>query len=95
MVEGVRQSTFDDLARTLIALEREYAAGAAERRWQTRRLVIEAKQHAFLASRNPKVDEALRRDKEEMVLWMRTWLENPPLFPEWVALRRKALHASR
>ena len=22
------------------------------------------------------------------VLWMLTWLENPPLFPQWVRLRR-------
>jgi hypothetical protein len=24
-----------------------------------------------------------------MALWMLTWLENPPLFPQWVRLRRQ------
>jgi hypothetical protein len=93
LVEGVRQSSFDDLERTLNALERIYEAAAAPRRREVRALVIEAKQHAFLASRNPKVESAHRLEKEEMVLWMRTWLENPPLFPAWVSLRRR-LHSS-
>jgi hypothetical protein len=26
--------------------------------------------------------------KSEMILWMVTWLENPPVFREWVGLRR-------
>jgi hypothetical protein len=25
-----------------------------------------------------------------MALWILTWLENPPLFPQWVRLRREA-----
>jgi hypothetical protein len=50
-----------------------------------RRLVITAKEHARLAGRNP----AKRPDKEEMILWLTTWLENPPVFREWVAIRRK------
>jgi hypothetical protein len=33
-------------------------------------------------------DEAGVSDKAEMILWMITWLENPPLFPQWVRLRR-------
>jgi hypothetical protein len=33
-------------------------------------------------------DNAAISDKEEMILWMITWLENPPLFPQWVRLRR-------
>jgi hypothetical protein len=49
-----------------------------------RRLVITAKEHARLAARNP----GKRPDKEEMILWLTTWLENPPVFREWVSLRR-------
>ena len=30
-------------------------------------------------------------EKGEMILWMLTWLENPPVFPEWVRLRRIAI----
>jgi hypothetical protein len=49
--------------------------------------VIEAKEHARWAARNP--DK--RTEKLEMALWMLTWLENPPLFPQWVRLRRQTL----
>lgn len=78
LVEGVRQEDLAALERTLLALR-------AEDRTQARRLVIEAKQHARWAL--PKHPE-----KEEMILWMLTWLENPEIFPAWVALRKRALH---
>ena len=82
-VEGVRQSNFDELERTLIVLLDVYEAGDAARRRSVRRLVIEAKDHArFVVGSRP--------EKQEMVLWMRTWLENPPVFREWVKLRRSA-----
>ena len=54
-------------------------------RQSIRRVVIEAKEHARWAARKPE----RRVEKEEMALWMLTWLENPPLFPQWVQLRRK------
>jgi len=28
--------------------------------------------------------------KEEMVLWMLTWLENPGVFATWLELRKRA-----
>jgi len=49
-----------------------------------RHVVITSKEHARLATRNP----AKRAEKEEMILWLLTWLENPPLFAAWVRLRR-------
>ena len=83
-VEGVRQENFDALERTLLALVEEYEQGAPPRKAAVRKLVIEAKDHARFAARNPEK----RDEKEEMKLWMLTWLENPPLFPQWVRLRR-------
>ncbi len=68
----------------------EYEHGDAARRARVRRLVITAKDHARWASKK----EAKRAEKEEMVLWMLTWLENPPLFAEWVRLRRAVTNAS-
>ncbi len=79
LVEGVRQSGFDDLERTLTALAACDRSGA-------RRLVIEAKEHARLALKR-KPDPA----REEMILWMLTWLENPDTFPIWVRLRKAVL----
>jgi len=84
MVEGVRQGTFEELETSLLELLDEYERGDAARRMAVRRLVITAKDHARLAARNP----AKRAEKEEMILWLTTWLENPPVFGEWVRIRR-------
>ncbi|HXP85810.1 MAG TPA: hypothetical protein VN841_13885 [Bryobacteraceae bacterium] len=91
MVEGVRQDDFEALERTLTSLLAEYERGDAERRTAVRKLVIEAKDHARWSAKNP----AKKSQKEEMALWLLTWLENPPLFPEWARLRRHALGASK
>jgi hypothetical protein len=85
MVEGVRQETMESLERSLLALLAEYEASDSSRRAAVRRLVIEAKDHARLAGRKPE----LREEKEEMTLWMLTWLENPSLFPQWSELRKR------
>ena len=82
-VEGVRQSGLEELERSLAALLAEYEAGDSIRRAAIRKRVIEARDHArFAARKNP--------EKQEMVLWMTTWLENPPVFTEWARLRRNA-----
>jgi hypothetical protein len=86
MVEGVRQDTFEALEASLLALLAEYQKADAGRQRLVRRLVIQAKDHARWAARQP----GRRAEKEEMALWMLTWLENPPLFPQWVRLRRRA-----
>lgn len=85
MVEGVRQATFAELEASLLRLLVEYQSAAPARRMALRRLVVTAKEHARLATRNP----AKRPDKEEMILWLTTWLENPPVFREWVSIRRE------
>lgn len=87
LVEGVRQDDFNALERSLTALLHEYEQGGPERRAEIRKLVIEAKDHARWAAKNPEK----KSQKEEMALWILTWLENPPLFPEWARLRRRAL----
>ncbi len=85
LIEGVRQETFEALESSLLALLHEYEHGDGAARAATRRLVIEAKDHARWAARNPEK----RSEKEEMALWMLTWLENPPLFPQWLTLRKQ------
>ena len=84
MVEGVRQSNPDELESSLLALLDEYEASGAPRRQLIRRIVITAKDHArFAARKHP--------EKNEMILWMTTWLENPPVFRAWIGLRRNSL----
>jgi hypothetical protein len=82
-VEGVRQSSLAELERSLTALAGLYAASAPERQRQIRRLVIQAKDRA-----------RWRGGRDENVLWMLTWLENPAIFPAWAVLRVRALGAS-
>jgi len=88
LVEGVRQDSLEELERSLLAIGDDYsraqAAGDDGRARRCRRLVIESKDHARLALRRG------RAEKEEMILWMLTWLENPGIFPTWVGLRKTA-----
>ena len=87
LIEGVRQQDFAALETSLERLQEEYERGDRARRAEVRRLVVEAKDHARWAARKPE----RRAEKEEMAMWMLTWLENPPLFRDWVGLRKSAL----
>jgi len=79
LIEGVRQEDFTALERSLLAL-------LGEERKAARTLVIEAKDHARWALKK-------HPEKQEMVLWMLTWLENPGIFREWLAIRKETLRA--
>jgi len=85
LVEGVRQETFDALESSLLSFLQEYERSDLAGRTSIRRVVIEAKDHARWAARKPEK----RAEKHDMALLMLTWLENPPLFPQWVKLRRQ------
>jgi hypothetical protein len=87
LVEGVRQASLDQLLASLLRMLDEYQRGDARHGARIRQVVIAAKDHARWAARNPE----RRAEKEEMVLWMLTWLENPPVFPQWAALRLEKL----
>lgn len=88
LVEGVRQDSFDQLERTLLALQAEYERSPRERAAACRRLVIEAKNHARWTTRKTS-DETKGLEKDEMILWMLTWLENPAVFDTWLRLRKR------
>jgi hypothetical protein len=93
LVEGIRQDSFEHLERSLIEMERVYAAataaGDASRARACRRAVIAAKDHARFSLRNPTIAEDQRAAKNETVLWLLTWLENPGVFSTWLELRKK------
>lgn len=86
MVEGVRQDSLPELARTLAALQDEYVGAHDDRARQQRirSLVIESKTHARFAARR-------KTEKQEMVEWMLVWLENPSLFDSWARLRLRSI----
>jgi len=90
LVEGVRQNSLQDLERTLCALALEYARKTPDRRQTIRTLVITARDHARLAARRSRAAS----EKTEMILWMKTWLENPDAFEAWIAIRKRNPGAS-
>jgi hypothetical protein len=75
LVEGVRQDNLEELERTLLQLLDELP--------KSRQAVITAKDHARMAERR-----APQPHRQEAILWMTVWLENPPLFREWLVLRK-------
>jgi hypothetical protein len=81
LVEGVRQESFAELERTLLAMRPEPPY---------RTLVLVAKEHARLSLRSARTNRA---DKQEMIAWMTIWLQTPDLFPQWLALRKRATAA--
>lgn len=95
LVEGVCQDAFPALERTLLALAEQYRraveTGERERAAACRRLAIVAKDHARWVLRNPRSSAEKKAQKQEMLLWLMTWLENPAVFPAWVRLRKQAL----
>ena len=94
LVEGVRQDSPVHLERTLLALAAHYETADAAGRGRIRALVITAKTHARYALLRLR-EETRRQEKEEALLWLRTWLENPPVFEAWLAIRLRATTAIR
>jgi hypothetical protein len=91
LIEGVRQESLDALETSLGKLLEEYQRSDRGRQMRVRRAVLMAKDHARWASGPGEKDAGKRAEKQEMTLWMTVWLENPPLFVEWVRLRRARL----
>jgi hypothetical protein len=89
LVEGVCQKSFADVERTLSALQREYELGGPERRRRIRAEVISAKDHTRWALQKTGLGADAKAVKEEMLLWILTWLENPGLFSAWLAIRKR------
>ena len=84
-VEGVVTSSLQDAERTLRALAETYSTGQRD----VRSLVIEAKTRVRAAIAR-EGDAAKRQEREEVLLWIMTWLENPESFPLWLNLRQRA-----
>src|SRR5271167_4488985 len=90
---GIRQHTFEELEQSLGEMLAVYAeavaAGDRARARYARRQVIAAKDRARFLARHPRTSAEKKAQKEEMVQWMLVWLENPEVFPAWVAARKR------
>lgn len=87
-VEGVSCENFVELRRTLLALSEAYTDADASDRLALRRQALEAKQRLRFVLARAKTDEE-RATREEMLLRVLTWLENPVVFPFWLQLRER------
>ena len=94
---GIRQHTWEELEQTLREMQLVYAeatsAGDRERARYCRRQVIAAKDRARFQARSTRLAPEKRQMKEEMAQWMLVWLENPEVFPAWVAARKRVAPA--
>jgi hypothetical protein len=85
--------SLDKLEAALLEMQQAYEETADRAARQAMRsLLIAAKTKARSASLKAK-SEAKRAEKAEMANWILTWLENPPVFAEWVKLRREVISA--
>jgi hypothetical protein len=92
-VEGVRLDNFAELERTLRRLQESYETGvSAAARAKLRRIVLAGRRRAEWVAERSK-DERKRREKAEMVAWLRVWLENPAVFSAWVESRKRVIAA--
>ncbi len=52
--------------------------------------VLKGKQRAQMIARNQSVNERKRAEKAEMAEWFTVWLNQPDIFQDWLALRRRS-----
>lgn len=55
-----------------------------------RSLVIKGRLRADSLARNPRVGVEKRREKEEIALWFKIWLDLPDLFFDWLEMRKRS-----
>ena len=92
---GIRQHTFEELEGSLVEMLHVYrdavAAGDRALARYCRKQAIAAKDRARFQARSPRTAPEKAAEKSEMAEWMLVWLENPEVFPAWVAARKKIL----
>ena len=99
-LRGRVQFTDERAVRTsLLEMALEYntaqQSGRDDRAHDCRQAVLLAKDRLRAVLSNKNLADDKRAEREEWLHWFITWLENPAVFSEWLALRRKQLAASR
>jgi len=75
-------------------LEAEHTAADSLRAQDCRRAVLRARRRLESMLRRPSLSPEKRAEREEILSWVRVWLETPDLFPAWLDLRKRALDRS-
>ena len=90
MVNGEPKLSCETFLRDL---HHEYVtASSAARASDCRRTVLRARGRLEALLRRPALSPEKRAEKEEILSWVRVWLETPDLFPAWLDLRKRSLH---
>lgn len=55
-----------------------------------REIALKGKNRALMISKNEKVTQQKRAEKQEVAEWFTIWLQNPEIFENWVALRQNS-----
>lgn len=70
-------------------IQQEYSqSGSRQRAEDCRRAVLRSRRRLESLLRRPVLSPAKRAEKEEILAWVRIWLESPDLFPAWLDLRK-------
>jgi len=90
----VKFSNFEEAAATIRRLEnlRKQFARKGDREGLRRvsEAALKGKRRAQMIARNEKVVERKRVEKAEMAEWFTVWLNQPEIFEDWLALRRRS-----
>ncbi len=83
-------SEAEETIQRLESLRRKYqSAGDRKGEEYCRRIALLGRRRAELISRNNRVKAGKRRQKQEIAVWFRIWLETPEIFENWLALRKE------
>jgi len=83
-------SEAEETIQRLESLRRKYqSAGDRKGEEYCRRIAFLGRRRAELISRNNRVKAGKRRQKQEIAVWFRIWLETPEIFENWLALRKE------
>jgi hypothetical protein len=90
----VKFSNFEEAAGTIRRLEnlRKQFARKGDREGLRRvsEAALKGKRRAQMIAHNAKVVERKRAEKAEMAEWFTVWLNQPEIFEDWLALRRRS-----
>lgn len=88
---------FSDFKQTLISIRRLenlrkkfVAENDREGLNRMREIALKGKNRALMISKNEKVAEDKRAEKQEIAEWFTIWLQNPEIFENWVTLRQNS-----
>lgn len=86
------EASFEAIEKLRAASEQD---GDADKLRRLRELIVEYRLEARLVSRSKITSPPARTIANEISQWLAVWLEQPRLFPDWLALRQRSAEYQR